>query len=281
MLRHLDDVRSKRVQEVTRADLTAALTDMRRRGYSAATISHVHRLCKGTLALAEQDGLIVRSPAERLSKTVVPKYRAKKSIRRLDPSEIERLVAAGGSRWAVAIALAGYAALRLGEIRGLKWSDIDFEGNTLRVVRSLLPDGTVKATKTEAGVRTVPILPALARELVAWQARSPRTDPADYVVCTHDGKPIQERNLNRALKQAIAEAKITVADSQRLSWHSLRHSAGSFMVTQLAMPITKVARALGHTDPSFTLKVYARDASDEEAFVADMLQRAEAAGVGA
>ena len=53
----------------------------------------------------------------------------------------------------------------MGEIRGLRWGDVDLDARTITVARSLLPDGTPKATKTEAGTRAVPILDALDRRL--------------------------------------------------------------------------------------------------------------------
>lgn len=91
---------------------------------------------------------------------------------------VARLVGAGTSeRWRAALALAGFAGLRLGEIRALTWADVDLEAGTLAVRRSMLPDGTLKPPKTEAGKRAVPIVPALRRVLVAWRLRSLHTRP--------------------------------------------------------------------------------------------------------
>lgn len=64
---------------------------------------------------------------------------------------MEKLVAAAATeRWRAATALAGFAGLRLGEIRGLRSSDVDLDGNALTISRSLLPGGTAKPPKTEA-----------------------------------------------------------------------------------------------------------------------------------
>jgi integrase len=115
--------------------------------------------------------------------SVRPKQRNQTRIRRLDATEMSTLVAAGSSeRWRVAIALAGYAGLRLGELRGLRWSDIDLEENQLTVSRALLPKGEAKPPKTEAGKREVPLFPELRRALVAWKLRSP--GPARATTCS-------------------------------------------------------------------------------------------------
>ena len=150
-------------------------------------------------------------------------------------------IAAGSERWRVAAALAGWAGLRLGEIRGLKWSDVNLEANELTVSRAVTAKGEEKPPKTEAGARMVPIVPALRRELRVWWMRTPRKRPTDYVVCSAEGKPVQECSLNRALRSAIKRAEIDVREGERLSWHSLRHSAGSFFATDLELPPTTLA----------------------------------------
>ena len=63
----------------------------------------------------------------------------------------------------------------------------------------------------------------------------------------------------------------------RLSWHSLRHSAGSIWLTEHGVVVTTVSAALGHANPAFTLKCYGRDPRDTETMMADMLQKAAAA----
>jgi integrase len=199
----------------------------------------------------------------------------------LDAETIARLVAAGSSnRWRAALGLAGYAGLRLGEIRALTWADVDLDGGTLSVCCSMLRDGSAaKAPKTDAGVRTVPLLPALRRLLVAWKLPAPHARPHDLVIGTADGKPVAERNLRRALDDAKKEAGLDSTE-ERLSWHSLRHSFASLLATDLELPATTLAELVGHTDAAFTLRVYARDGRDDAAIVEDVLARAREAGVG-
>ena len=124
------------------------------------------------------------------------------------------------------------------------------------------------------------MLPALRRELVAWRLKSACVEPEHYVICCHDGTPVQERNAWRALERAKRRAGLGVGEDERRSWHVLRHSCGSFLTTELGLPPTTVARIMGHTDPAFTLRVYARDVRDEQAVTADLLRRAAEAGVG-
>jgi len=279
--RHLSALVGRRVQDVTATDIAKLLRGMRDM-YSPWTQVAVYRILAGTFALATRRGLLTRNPIDRLAPSERPKQRNAKRVAVLDAESIGTLAHAGGSeRWTAAIALAGYAGLRLGEIRGLRWQDIDLDADTISVRRSLLPSGEAKSTKTEAGERIIPLLPALRRALVAWKLRSACTDPEHYIVCTADAAPVSERNLRRALDQAKERAKLTVSDAERLSWHSLRHSYASILATDLELPATTLARLTGHTDAGFTLRVYARDGRDEAAVVEDVLSRAAGAGIGA
>ena len=129
------------------------------------------------------------------------------------------------------------------------------------------------------GHRTIPLLPALRRLLVAWKLKSPRTDREHYVICTHDGSPVMQRNAQRALQKAKEAAGLDGSE-ERLSWHSLRHSYASMLATDLELPATTLARLTGHADAGFTLKVYAKDGRDEQTLVEDVLKRAASAGIG-
>jgi integrase len=249
--------------------------------HSSWTCVAVYRIIAGTFALAVRRGIVTRNPVEGLTPSERPKQRNQKKIAVLDGKEMERLVAAGSTeRWRAAIGLACFAGLRLGEIRGLRWGDLDLEGNAITISRSLLPDGTPKPPKTEAGIRVIALLPSLRRRLIEWKVRSPRTDDEHYVICTHDGSPVLQRNVQRALSAAKKKAGLDGGEA-RLSWHSLRHSFVSMLATDLDIAATTLARISGHADAGFTLRVYARDARDDAVIVKNVLDRAEGVGFGA
>jgi integrase len=277
---YLPSFKDRRVQDVTTRDVSRRLREMREKKYAEWTRVAVYRILKGTFDTALRHQVIHRSPMDGLAKSEIPKQRNKKRIARLDTATLETLVNAGETeRWRAALGLHGYAGLRPGEVRAKKWSEIDFDGNTIAISTSALPDGELKDPKTEAGKRTVPMLPALRRVLIEWKLKSLHTRPSDFVICTIDGKPVDESNLRRALNAAKKASKIDPGDA-RLSPYSLRHSAGSVFATDLGLPPTTLARIMGHTDPGFTLRVYARDSRDDAAVVKDVMKRAKKAGFG-
>jgi integrase len=88
---------------------------------------------------------------------------------------------------------------------------------------------------------------------------------------------VQQRNAQRELAKAKEAAGLDQPEG-RLSWHSLRHSAGSIWLTEHGNAVTAVSAMLGHANPAFTLACYGRDPRDNETMVADVLARAAAAG---
>jgi integrase len=88
---------------------------------------------------------------------------------------------------------------------------------------------------------------------------------------------VQQRDAERALAKAKQAAGLDQPEG-RLSWHSLRHSAGSIWLTEHGNAVTAVSAMLGHANPAFTLACYGRDPRDNETMVADVLARAAAAG---
>jgi integrase len=141
-----------------------------------------------------------------------------------------------------------YAGLRIGELLNLRWRDVDLTAGTV----------TVRASKTDAGVRQVDVLPALRAEL----ERLPRRGPDMRVFATSTGARQSPSNIRRrvlapAVKLANErlEAAADVPLPDRLTPHKLRHTFASLLVA-LGVDPGSVMDQLGHTDPAFTLRVY-------------------------
>jgi integrase len=177
---HLALLKGQKVQAITASDIARLLRRMREDGLSGWTAGAVSRIVKGVFGLAQRRGIVTSNPCEGLTRAERPKQKNKEKIERLDSATTSKLTAAATTeRWKAGLGLTGLGALRLAEVRGLQWGDIDLAGNKISVERSLLPDGSAKATKTEAGERTLALFPELRRLLVAWKVKSPFTDPSD------------------------------------------------------------------------------------------------------
>jgi integrase len=145
-----------------------------------------------------------------------------------------------------------FAGPRAHELCNLLWRDVDLLNERIFIGRS----------KTAAGLREIPMLPALRKVLVAHKARTYRTGPDDLVFPTGTGGPRDKDNLrNRVIAAALRRADQVLLERDHLPLplgvtpHKLRHTFASILVAIGKDPKT-VMEALGHTDPKFTLKVY-------------------------
>jgi integrase len=154
------------------------------------------------------------------------------------------------------------AGPRAHELCNLLWRDVDLANGRLHIGRS----------KTQAGLREIPLLPLLRDELASHKASSYRSGPDDPVFPTGTGGHRDKDNLrNRILAAAIVRADELLAQRelmplpQGLTPHKLRHTFASILVA-LGHDPASVMAALGHTDPKFTLRVYThlmrRDAAE-------------------
>lgn len=136
-----------------------------------------------------------------------------------------------------ALMLAAYTGLRAGEIRALRWKDVDLRTGTL-TVRLSKCRGELSTPKS-GNERLIPLVPELRAEL----ARSKVREKEDYVTRSSKGEPWGEFSLRKAFLGARARAGLS--DEWRL--HDLRH----FFVTTLfrsGAPAPVVQRLAGHSD---------------------------------
>jgi integrase len=158
------------------------------------------------------------------------------------------------------VACCVFGALRISEALGLTWRDVDFNGGTLTISGQLGTEGVRVPVKTAASAATVPLLPALARELHAHRSRLAGKDlrrvHADaQVFTTSRGKPQSRRNALRAVHAAGDAAKLNGEDRQPVGLHDLRHSYVALVLSSVS--IAAAAALARHANPKVTLAVYA------------------------
>jgi len=160
------------------------------------------------------------------------------------------------------VATALYTGLRISELLGLTWDDIDFAEGVVRVRAQLsrahrgAPPRRV-ATKTPASVRDIPLVPQLAMLLVAHRHQARFRAGWDWVFATANGTPCGERNVTRrGLQRAARAAGIDNGAAPALRYHDLRHCFASHLIVDLGLDVAQVSCILGHTSPTITLNVY-------------------------
>jgi len=147
--------------------------------------------------------------------------------------------------------------LRLGELLGLQWEDLDFESRFLEVRRSLQEGGRVEIPKN-GKIRRVDMSLQLAAELRALRAKRREEALAkgwgvvpDWVFCNEEGKPIWKSNLERRVfHKALAKGGL-----RRIRFHDLRHTFASRLL-QNGESVVYVKDQLGHHSIKVTVDVY-------------------------
>jgi integrase len=145
--------------------------------------------------------------------------------------------------------------LRLGELRALRWRDVDRERRLVRIERAYSLR-ELRRPKSESGVRAVPLFPsvdAALREVAVRAVSRGRYAPDELVFASARGTPLEPSNLRqRAWLPAFALAGLGDAGYR---FHDLRHTCVSRLV-QAGADIKLVQSVAGHANPLITLKRY-------------------------
>jgi integrase len=215
------------------------------------TVRNVRYVLQTALSHALRWGLVSQNVAKLVETPRVAKYR----IHPLTPRQARQLlVAVKGNRLGAIYYVAVFIGLRRGEIMGLRWQDIDFEGATLEVSGALQRVNsklTRVSTKTDR-VRVLPMPPALATILQEHRARqAAEGHTSEYVFTTIRGKPIDPCSITKGFKGVLRRAGLPTTSR----FHDLRHTAASLLVSQ-GVPLTVVRDILGHTSIATTADYY-------------------------
>jgi integrase len=179
-------------------------------------------------------------------------------MRILDESQVTQLlVAARDTRHAALLHVALTTGMRMGELLGLTWDDVDWQG-AIRVERQLQRDGSLASPKTRHGRRVVAVGERTLESLRQQRNRldmerkfaGKRWKENNLIFPSSVGTPQSQRNVLRDFKKVLAGAGLP-----DFRFHDLRHTAAALMLNH-GVPVIIVSRRLGHSRPSITLDLY-------------------------
>ncbi|MGD0326837.1 MAG: site-specific integrase [Terriglobia bacterium] len=144
--------------------------------------------------------------------------------------------------------------LRVGELLGLKWADVDFEKLEINVTRSVVKQ-RIGPCKTEASQKPIPLDAELGEQVLNWRLKSPYNRPEDWVFASphkRGKQPYWPGSLFRVhVQPALRAAEI----SGKVGWHTLRHSFGTLMKAN-GEDIKTIQELLRHANYRVTADVY-------------------------
>lgn len=183
----------------------------------------------------------------------MPKTEQKKTevLNAAERSRLEKYLINNDNRTNVAVLLCMFTGLRVGELCGLRWEDIDLQNNLIsvnRTVQRVNHSGTsevvVGSPKSHSSVRTIPI-PEFLTAILTRQCRSNGT----YLI-TGTTKSTEPRTMQNRFHRILKACGV-----RQVNFHMLRHTYATVCVEHGFDPKT-LSELLGHADASITLNRY-------------------------
>lgn len=237
------------------------------------TISNLHACLHRALQQAVKEQMIPSNPCDAVD---LPRKEAVEISVLTREQQAKLMQESYRHRYGVFIRLALSTGMRIGEIVGLRWDDIDFTNRILFVRSTLnrLPtvDGENKtqlfvgSPKTKNGRRSIPLFDAIISDLQDWR----KTQEADaqlaqsayentgYVVTNEFGKPIEPRTFRDHYVRILKAAGLP-----HFTFHALRHTFATRAIEQ-RMDVKALSKILGHASVGFTLDTYAHLLDDHK-----------------
>ncbi len=264
----------RKIEAIRASHLDDWRKQLRTKKLSDSTIQGAHRRLRAALNVAVKRRMIVRNPVDQVEAPTVGKRR----VKALDTTQVGQLLdtfATERHRLYPLFVLACTTGMRQAEMIGLRVGALTLAGESPQLIvreqlqritdretgKKVFHRQTPKGEDDESHERTIPLSPAVVTILKAQLARlqlerrtrgdlTPIGDD-DLVFTTERGTPINDDNLRRTLNRALKRARLT-----HVTFHSLRHSAGSVMLAEGAQ-LVDVSAVLGHGNPLITARIYA------------------------
>lgn len=247
---------------------------------SPKTILEHHRLLSAMFQRAVYWQLLVNNPARR----VKPPKTKKPKIEFFDDDECKLLInslqdfSGNKLKYKVAILLDIFSGVRLGELMGLEWSDIDFTNGIVSINKSsqYLADKGVftKTPKTESSIRDVAIpdfVVSLLEEYKLWYEEQKSIYgklwiDSDRLFVQSDGKPMHPSTISKWFVKFVKEIGLPV-----INFHGLRHTNATLLILQ-NINVTVVAARLGHAQITTTFNFYVHPIISHKKSAGNVLQ---------
>jgi integrase len=257
----------KGLDEITREDMKLFVAGLVDKKLARCTIHCITACLCAVLNHAVEDRVILQNPAGRLGRFYKQAHTVHENIEPLTEKEVpfflgavkrrdERRRARDPECYPVFLC-AIHTGMRAGELAGLQWGDIDWNGRFLVVRRTITQGGRVHPTKTNK-IRRIDLSDELLAELSAFRRRSleaalkrGENNLPEWTFTSKEGTPRDMHHLERGEFQKCLEG----AKLHQRRFHDLRHTAASLLI-QANAPLAYVKDLLGHSSIKITVDIY-------------------------
>ncbi len=204
------------------------------------------------LTLDELDAVLRAIPDEVVVRTPAPSRRGRRGPAPPPPPDVL------GPVLRVVVLAAAMTGLRQSELLGLRWRDVDWSAQRIRVRNTFVRGEHSTDGKSDLSTRrSVPMADRLARELDRWSQRTEYHGDGDLVFAhPQTGSPLDRSKVTKRFKAACRAAGV-----REIKFHDLRHTFATRLAAS-GQPLRTIQEFLGHAD-SKTTQIYAHYAPSE------------------
>jgi integrase len=267
-LRVLPQLGGARLADVRRKDVQQLADEMLAEGASPSGIRNAIMPLRVIFRRALEDGEVAIDPCARLR---LPAVRSQRD-RVASPQEAAALLAALPPRIRTIYACAFYGGLRAGELRALRWDDVDLAGGIIRVERAMDGSGVIVEPKSRYGRRRVPVVGVLRDLLVEHKAA---TWSEGFVLGPAPHRAFTPSNVHRRAKAAWEKSDESL---KSIGLHEARHTFASLLIAA-GVNAKAISVFMGHASVETTFDLYGHlmpgGEAEAAALLDDYLERAD------
>ena len=276
-----------KLMEINGLDIDKVFYNMADRNLDRGTMNIVKVVLQSSLKLAVKKDLLRMNP---MDKADVPKKERNKEMRVLLPEEQELFLKyASENPYYYVYVIALQTGMRSGELRALKWENVDFRKREIRVIATLKYNRSEKryfidTPKTKTSYRKIPMTGEVAnlfhmirkqqleRKIKLANLWNEKEGFENLVFTNGIGEPISHDALNVNVKKIVASININIEETakregkqpeifQTLTPHTLRHTFATNMIAAGMEPKT-LSTILGHSNLAQTMDLYVHITDD-------------------
>lgn len=269
---YFETIKNKSVIELKKMDIENIVVKLQNNGLSNKTIKCIVNFAKSVLNYGIENEFLLKNPLLKFKIQL-----AKPPIITLNEKQIDIFLQELKNvrePQQVFISTAFYTGMRISEITGLEWSDIDFKRKTITVNKQIYR-GVKQATKTNKE-RVIDINDTLLNLLKEHKINN--TYLSKLVFHNGNGEPMHTCSLKEHYFHPLIKRcnKLLDVDNQieNFRFHDLRHTHATYLLSH-GVPIKYVQERLGHSSARMTLDTYAKFMPSVKSGALDLLENLE------
>lgn len=264
----IDDLGRRQISEF----LTAHQADGNLRGeaLSATSTNLMLTVLNAAFTYACDMDLLPANPCDRIRRVPGTPSRVE-AFTREEQRRLEEAIAAGEDRRLFGIRLCLYTGLRIGELLGLEWQDVDMEKGILHIQKTVYREKNaegewqlfVDRPKTAASERMVPLPGYLAEDLRIYRIGA----QSEFVIENKKAERMSIRSYQYLFERLTEKAGV-----RKLNFHALRHTFAT-RALECGMDIKTLSELMGHKNATITLNRYAHSMMDTKIAAMNKLEK--------